>query len=239
MDENENHRINFNSNDDTARRRPLKAAAFGARGGKILQPPVSRKEAEDEFGDEISDNAWREICDAFDRHGRRLRDLEVTRSNNNKNDKRSWERRKGDAERGIEAALSGLLKINRDFLAEAADNVSFLRPNEKPITYVEQHLNRAIHEVMYLSWIMREAQPLSRSIMTEAESRIQLARDVFIGLKDVGACLSNGWKTAQMDQFGYSDLTGFERLIDILEIHEGKSFKAKTEWLRKALGAER
>lgn len=237
--ENENSRDTSGRNYATTKRRPIKAAAFAARGSMVLQPPASHQEAQAEFGEIISDNAWQEICNAFERHGRRLTDLGITRYNNNKNDKQSWETRKRDAIRGIEAALEGLLKINRDFLAEAADNVSSQRPIEKTITNIELHLNRAINEVMYLSWIMREAQPVTRNIMTSAESHKQLARDVFMALKDTGARPTNGWNAEKMEHFGYNDLTGLERLVDILEIHEGKSFKAKSEWLRKALGRER
>ena len=173
------------------------AAAFGARGRMVVQPPTSREEAADEFGAAISEGAWREICNAFALHGERLADLEVTRGNDNKNDKRGWKRRKSDAEKGIENALSGLLKIDRDFLAEAADNVSSTG-KAGIITGVLQHLDRAVKEIMFLSLIVRDAQPLRREIMTEAESRKALARDTFTALEGAGARLSNGWKMSQV-----------------------------------------
>lgn len=221
----------------SATRRPRKAAAFGARGRMLLQPPVSREEAEEEFGATISECAWREICNAFDLHGGRLADLEVTRDNDNKNDKRGWKRRKSDAEKGIEAALSGLLKINRDFLAEAADAVSSTGKGGI-ITGVEQHLDRAVKEIMFLSLIVRDAEPLSREIMTEAESRKALARGVFTALEGAGARLSNGWKVGQTEP-SFADLSGFERLAELMQIHQGDTPKATAKWLREALAQDR
>ena len=222
----------------SATRRPRKAAAFSACGRMVLQPPVSREEAENEFGATISECAWRKVCEAFDLHGGRLADLQVTRDNHNRHDKQGWERRKSDAEKGIESALSGLLKIDRSFLAEAAGNVSFLRRSERPITLVERHLDRAIKEVMFLSWIMREAEPLSHEILTEAESRKKLARDTFTALEGAGAGLSNGWKLGQTEDPSFADLSGFERLVELLQIHQGETPTATAKWLREALAQD-
>lgn len=224
----------------------VRAAAFGARGRMVMQPPVSHTEAASEFGAEISESAWREICKAFELHGGRLADLEVTRDNQNKNDKRGWRRRKSDAENGIESALSRLLKIDRDFLAEAAGIVS--AKHNGGLSYsCEQRLNRAIEEVMFLSWIMREAEPLSREIMTEVESRKALARDVFVALKSAGAMLSNGWALTQTAEtladdertLEKADLSGFERLAELLKIHQGETPIATAKWLREAMVQDR
>jgi len=214
----------------------VRAAAFGARGRRVLEPPVSREEAAGEFGAEISENAWREICHAFALHGERLADLEVTRDNQNKNDTRGWHKRKRDAESGIEAALSGLLKINRDFLAEAANIVSSTG-KAGIIPAVERHLDRALKEIQFLSLVVRDAEPLSREILTESESRKALARDVFAALKGAGAMLSNGWTIGQTEPSN-ADLTGFERLAEFLGIHQGETPLATAKWLREALSAQ-
>lgn len=211
----------------------VRAAAFGARGRMVMRPPVSHTEAASEFGAEISESAWHEICHAFALHGERLADLEVTRDNRNPNDARGWDKRKRDAENGIEAALSGLGKIDRDFLAEAADIVS--AKHNGGLSYnCQQRLNRALDDVMFLSWIMREAEPLSREILTETESRKVLARDVFTALKSAGAILSNGWAMSQSEP-SYADLTGFERLTELMQIHQGETPMATSKWLREAL----
>lgn len=211
----------------------VRAAAFGARGRMVMRPPVSHTEAASEFGAEISESAWREICHAFALHGERLADLEVTRDNRNPNDARGWDKRKRDAENGIEAALSGLGKIDRDFLAEAADIVS--AKHNGGLSYnCQQRLNRALDDVMFLSWIMREAEPLSREILTETESRKVLARDAFTALKSAGAILSNGWAMSQSEP-SYADLTGFERLTELMQIHQGETPMATSKWLREAL----
>lgn len=211
----------------------VRAAAFGARGRMVMRPPVSHTEAASEFGAEISESAWHEVCHAFALHGERLADLEVTRDNRNPNDARGWDKRKRDAENGIEAALSGLGKIDRDFLAEAADIVS--AKHNGGLSYnCQQRLNRALDDVMFLSWIMREAEPLSREILTETESRKVLARDVFTALKSAGAILSNGWAMNQSKP-SYADLTGFERLTELMQIHQGETPMATSKWLREAL----
>lgn len=214
----------------------VRAASFGVSGRMVMQPPVSREEAEKEFGAAITENAWSKICGAFRLYGTRLSELDVTRANQNKNDERGWARRKSDAEKGIEAALEGLQKINRDFLAEAAYIVS-LSGRAGIITGVEERLNRAMAEIHYLSLIVRDAEPLSREIMTEAESRKALARDAFAALEPFGAALSNGWTVAQTAP-SHADLTGFERLAELLEIHQGETPAATSKWLREAIGTK-
>lgn len=59
----------------------VRAAGFGAGARWVNAPPVLRLEAENEFGSEITDDAWREICQAFRRHGERLDHLKGTRDN--------------------------------------------------------------------------------------------------------------------------------------------------------------
>lgn len=216
----------------------VKAAGFGTGGGWVMPPPVSRSEAENEFGAEIPERAWLEICEAFKRHGVRLDELKGTRDNRNPNDALGWHKRRGDAERGIEAALEALARINRDFLAEAEDNVSFRLSEGAHIYESLQRLDKALDEITFLSWIVREAEPVSREIVTEAESRRVLARDVFAALRGLGAALSNGWAVAQSEPSN-ADLTGFERLAELLEIHQGETPRATAKWLRDALAQDR
>jgi hypothetical protein len=204
----------------------------------VLRPPVSRCEAANAFGAEISESAWRAICEAFRRHGRRLADLEGTRDNRNPNDKRGWDRRKRDAESGIEAALSALERINRDFLAEAESNVSLNRRGGLEIYGARQRLDRALDDILFLSWLVREAEPHSREVMTESQSRKVLARDAFAALEGAGARLSNGWAVAQGEPSN-ADLTGFERLVELLGIHQGETPRATAKWLRDALAQDR
>jgi hypothetical protein len=212
----------------------VRAAGFGSLGGWVMLPPVSRQEAEEEFGAEISEGAWHAICEAFERHGKRLDDLKGTRDNRNPNDKRGWHKRKLDAENALEAALSALGKINRDFLAEAEHLVS-LRHRGRIKSYGgSQRLDRVHDEILFLASIVREAEPISREIMTEAASRKALARDVFAALNGAGVTLSNGWAMA-LGEPSYADLTGFERLAELLEIHRGDNPRATAKWLRDAL----
>jgi hypothetical protein len=216
----------------------IPAAGFGAGGGWVEPPPISRCQAESAFGAEISESAWRAICEAFELHGKRLADLEGTRDNRSPNDKRGWHKRSGNAERAIDAALSALGKINRDFVAEAEDNVSLKRSGGLESYGALQRLDKALDEILFLSWLVREAEPLSREIVTEAESRKALARDVFAALESAGAKLSNGWAVA-LEEPSNADLTGFERLAELLEIHLGVTPRATAKWLRDALAQDR
>lgn len=216
----------------------VRAAGFGGGAWWVLPPPVSQNDAESAFGAEIPESAWREICEAFALHGMRLNKLNATRDNLNPNDAQGWHRRKREAESGIEAALVGLNKINRQFLAEAEGNVSLKLSDGFQSYNCLQRLGSVLDEIMFLSWVMREAEPNSHEIMTDAESRKALARDVFAALEGAGANLSNGWALAQVDSSN-ADLTGFERLAELLEIHQGETPNATAKWLRDALAQDR
>lgn len=216
----------------------VRAAGFGAGGHWVKPPPASRQEAANAFGAEISESAWLAICKAFELHGERLADLEGTRDNRNPNDPRGWHKRHRDAETGLETAFSALDKINRDFLTEAENNVSLKRSGGREIYYAQQMLEKAMDEINFLRWLVKEAAPLSREIMTEPESRKALARDVFAALESAGARLSNGWTLAQGEPSN-ADLTGFERLAELMEIHQGETPRATAKWLRDALAQDR
>ena len=246
--------------DTSSTQRPLRAAAFGVSGRMVLQPPVSREKAENEFGAVISECAWRDICRAFVCHGERLADLEVTKLNDNKNDKQGWAKRKSDAEKGLGKALDGLTSVNKQFLAEAAYLVSLSRRKElekegfdTATAFVagtiglQEIYNRAFYVLTELHDIVLRAEPLSREIMTEAQSRKALARDVYAALEDAGAKLSNGWgltETAAMRDadektLKQDDLSNFERLAYLLKIHKGKTPMATAKWLYEALVQDR
>jgi hypothetical protein len=221
---------------DTGSKLMVRAAGFGAGEGWMMRPPISQNEAENEFGAEISESAWLEICEAFNRHGQRLNDLEGTRFNENPNDTRGWRTRKTGADKKIEAALKALNGINRDFLREAENIVSLKISDGLEAYNSEELLNRALEEIMFLSWIVREVEPMEREIPTETESRKMLARDIFKALKASGAEVSNGWNVGGAS---YADLTGFERLIELMKVHEGETPEATSKWLREAMAQNR
>lgn len=216
-----------------------RAATFGPGGGWVMDPPVSRGEAEVEFGAAITDDAWREVRAAFKRHGSRLDDLEGTRLNKNPNDQQGWHRRKSDAERNLNAAEKALAAINLDFLREAEELASLKQSGGRDSYESQQRLKTALDEVAFLSWILREAEPIQRELPSEAESRRILACDVFKALERLGAELSNGWSLAQIDQPSHADLTGYERLAELLQIHQGETPAATAKWLREALAQKR
>jgi len=141
----------------------VRAAGFGARSGWVRRPPASMQEAANVFGAEISESAWRAICRAFELHGERLTDLEGTRDNRNPNDTLGWLKRKRGAESGIDAALSALGKINRDFLAEAEDLVSLQRSGGLESHGALHRLDKVVDEILFLAWLVREAEPLSKA----------------------------------------------------------------------------
>jgi hypothetical protein len=56
------------------------------------------------------------------------------------------------------------------------------------------------------------------------------------GLKAFGAALSSGWNVGGAS---YADLTGFERLIELMKVHEGETPEATSKWLREAMAQNR
>lgn len=216
----------------------VRAASLCSGASWLLPPPVSRDDAATEFGAEISENAWLEIEQAFERHGLRLDALNGTRDNKNPNDARGWHKRKGYAEKAIENAFTALNKINRDFLDEADGNVSLKRSGFREDYRSQQRLDKVLDELLFFSWLIREAEPISHEIMTESQSRAALARDVFAALKGAGAQLSNGWSISLAEPSN-ADLTGFERLAELMQIHEGETPSATAKWLREALAQDK
>jgi len=216
----------------------VQAAGLGTGGGWVMRPPVCREAAEAEFGAVIPEVVWRKICGSFFKHGRRLDDWnEATRLNESPNDPKGWQRLKGDTERRLDKALKALGGINRDFLREAETNVSIVKSGGLTSYNGVARLDTAMDEILFLMWIIREAESIMQEMPSKAESHRMLARDVFAALKPCGATLSNGWKVAQT-QPSNADLTGFERLAELLKIHQGDTPAATSKWLREAVGTK-
>lgn len=204
----------------------------------VKHPPISREEAETEFGAAIPEAAWREICAAFLRHGRRLDDWkQATRLNKSPNDPNGWMRRKNDTDRRLEAAFNALGGINRDFLHEAETIVSLAKDGGMTTGNCAARLTNAMDEILFVLAVMREALPIGREMPSEAGSRRILARDIFMALEPFGARLSNGWAVA-ITPPSIADLTGFERLAEVLQIHQGDTPAATAKWLREAIGTK-
>lgn len=208
-------------------------------------PPISQEEASIEFGADIADEAWQKIERAFAFHELRLKKLEQSRDNKNPNDPRSWAVRKNKAENGLKAALKGLERINRDWLAEAQNN-RWLAKIENPILEKEDlpcgklddrygglaMLDSVIAALTDLQ-VLVEAAALNPQddIPSEAECRQLLAREIYevLGKPE----LLSGW--GDDEDLSYDDLTGFEKLVEALEIHQGVTPAATAQWVRKAM----
>lgn len=197
-------------------------------------PPVSRAEAEKTFGAPIPERAWDEIEAAFRWHHRRLNDA-GTALNANRNDPNGWATKKGKATRSLAVALEALEALDQDFFDEIADLAELQSGHGANCDGWGDRLERAKGDILWLSQILHGVTPLERRVPSEAESRAQLARDVFAALTDCGATLSNGWKISLEDNPSAADLTGFERLAGLLEIHIGNSPAATSKWLREAM----
>lgn len=197
-------------------------------------PPVSRAEAEKTFGAPIPERAWDEIEAAFRWHHRRLNDA-GTALNANRNDPNGWATKKGKATRSLAVALEALEALDQDFFDEIAGLAELQSGHGANCDGWGDRLERAKGDILWLSQILHGVTPLERRVPSEAESRAQLARDVFAALTDCGATLSNGWKISLEDNPSAADLTGFERLAGLLEIHIGNSPAATSKWLREAM----
>lgn len=216
----------------------VRVAGLGKGAGWILEPTVSIDEAAVEFGTEISETAWNNIRAAFHRHGRRLDALGGTRANENPNDARGWGRRKKHAAGALSAALKGLDSIDRDFLGEVQELDCIGTSGGLHEYDLQKRLGHVLDEILLVLTVVERTEPQPIEIPSEAESRQILAYDVFTALKSHGASLSNGWALAAGEP-SYADLTGFERLAELLKIHEGGTPRATAKWLREALAQKR
>ena len=151
--------------------------------------------------------------------------------NKNPNDKRGLSRLFNETEKRLKAAQKALSEIDQSFL------VQVLRTNEKALTredYID-HIDAATDHIVALYGELLKFKSISRALPSEAESRAQLARDVFAALENNGATLSSGWKIRHDNDPSEADLTGFERLVGLLEIHTGATPAATSKWLREAM----
>ena len=196
--------------------------------------PVSLAEAEEAFGAMIPESVWGKIEAAFRWHHRRLNE-NGTALNANRNDQNGWAMKKRKATRSLAGAIDALEALDRHFFAEVADLAELQSGHGANCDRWGNRLDRAKEDILWLTQILHGVTPLERRVPSEAESRAQLARDVFAALKDCGAQLSNGWKINHENNPSEADLTGFERLAIMLKIHIGNSPAATSKWLRDAM----
>lgn len=219
---------------------------LGAQSWWVLRPSLSQDEAAATFGADIPDEPWSLICEAFARHGQRLADLAAPRHNKNKNDTRSWYSRINGATDALDKAIVALGGIDDEILLYATEvYVRTTSRNDVNFACI-QRLRNAHDELMRVDYILRVAQDavnaepdtFSFQIVTESESRKILAGEIFRALEPFGARLSNGW-TVSNSEPSNADLTGFERLIEGLAVHQGETPAATAKWLREALVQKR
>lgn len=196
-------------------------------------PPVSRAEAEEVFGAPITESAWGEIEAAFRWHHRRLNECR-TAFNANRNDGNGWATKKGKATRSLAGAMEALEALDRHFFDEVADLAELQLGHGANGDGWGDRLERAKDDILWLTQILHSVTPLERRVPSAAESRAQLARDVFAALADCGANVSEGWKISHENNPSEADLTGFERLVGLLGIHTGATPAATSKWLREA-----
>lgn len=214
-----------------------KMATFG-QGGWCPEVSITKESAEKEFGAAIPDAAWKEISAAWERHYRNKADLEGTRLNNNRNDPNGWARRKKDTERRLRVALVELDGLNQDFLSQAVDNLEIQGRYQEEFLDWRRRLDRARDDILMLHFVTASAEPLGIEVLTDSESRKRLAGQIFAALKPHGATVSNGFALGQTEA-SHADLTGFERLIELMGVHQGDTPSATSKWVREAVAQKR
>lgn len=214
-----------------------KSATLGSGGGNLPGAPVSREEAEAIFEAPIPQEAWDAIQDAFDWHQRRLHQLGTANSRSKKRDKvgkLGWWQMKKKTEQQLQSAVDSLGNVDRIFFDQVADLVEMQGQYKQSHSNWEDRLNEAMDCINSLQSVLQSAEPLERDVPTEEESLRALCRDVFAALDLKNAAMSNGWRLAQTNPES-NDLTGFERLVELLKIHNGNSPRATAVWVRNAL----
>lgn len=159
--------------------------------------------------------------------------------NRNRNDPRSYAVQRARAVRLLETAFKGIGEIDPAFLRACEANyrlAEYERTGSMPPPFdLNRRLDSVAQELLGILAVIERAEPFPVEVPSEAESRRMLARDVFETLKPHGASLSNGWEIANRAP-GHADLSGFERLVEALEIHQGDTPAATARWVRAALG---
>jgi hypothetical protein len=210
-------------------------SAVARRVGWTLEPPISRSDAEKEFGSEISEAAWREICEAFERHGDRSEDRKGSRDNQDKNDPQSWHKQRQKAEKAIMSSIDQINSVQGKFIRELEVNFSLNHNVPTNDLRLKRRIDLALDELHKVLSIVEQAETFQRQIPTEAQSKKILAQDIFDALEGSGATLSNRWG---IENASYADLTGFEKLIELLEIHAADTPSATAKWVSRAVKAQ-
>jgi len=142
-------------------------------------------------------------------------------------------RRKKDSESSLSIALAKLDELNQDFISEVVDNLAMQGKYQDTFLDWRNKLDRTRDDILALLFIVTQAEPLDVEILTDAESRKVLAKEMFEAMKPIGAKLSTGYELGQR-KTSNADLTGFEKLIELMGIHRGDTPAATSKWLRDA-----
>jgi len=213
----------------------MKRRVLGGNFGWVRRPSLERESAAAVFGAPIPSQSWAAISNAFARHGRNEDALTASTANKNKNDPKGWTFRRDAAVKHLERAIDALNGIDHDFIYEADDAVSLEKTGGLHSLGFAQALNGAVDEMLRVVGHLADLAPIERAVLSDAESRAQLARDVFAALKDHGASVSDGRALDSLDGVSEADLTGFERLVSAFGIHESETPLGTAKWTREAL----
>ena len=217
-----------------------KRAAHGF-GGLVHKPTLSQAQAGAEIRQAIPDQAWQEICAAFEAYGSRQRALDASKASRSKNDDQSWHTRQKAASRAIEIAMEkvGAARKHGDFLEEASENYCLenLGRSHSPEESARMMLDEAFAKLLHAVAIIERANPQEIEIPTAATSRDMLVQDIYAALTGAGieARASSGYYLEQLETVFTKDLTPFEALISQFGIGDERQPEAFSAWIRQVL----
>ena len=210
-------------------------------GGQLLRPPISRESSEAILQREINDDSWRFVCKAFNKYGFRKRNLETSKASRKKDDKEGWHYRRNKVMNAINSAINQVAiarTANGNFLSEVSENYS-LKANEGRSYLSDESVEAllmAAREKLYDAFrIVNGAEPQSREVATDAETRCMLARDLKCALIPEGEKGFLSDRRALPANPAETDLTPFEQLLSALEVHIAETPEAFSLWLSRAL----
>lgn len=206
--------------------------------GWVVEPTLSRTEAEAILGNKVSDHAWSGVTKAF-RHFGDGKDTLGAKDTGTQGSPQEWGKLQDRSVRDLNEALAriGAVRERYPFLF----SVDLLNRRKRARSQsLSSELRDAWDTVFYAVTLIERTDPEFREVPSEAELKYRLAKQIVDCLEadEIDVRLSDGRALDQMNGVAEADLTPVERLISAMGIHNAETPDAFARWLRRAVGQE-
>ena len=216
-------------------------AAFPDAGWTKL-PPVKKVEVEKTLERELPDQCWAEIVEAFRLYGLRRDALSVSRLSKKKDAKDGWYARRSESQASLSKALANVNKClgkQKDFLTESSENYSLQDSGGLETFDLQKDLKQASDLINRVLSVVERVEPIKNETPTDASSRIMLTQHIKKAFDRAGVevRISDGRDLGE--EASEKELTKFEQVLSLLEVHSSDRPSAFSKWARSALKGEK